>query len=160
MKNTIQKSAVLFIIAFMFYLSGCSTINDNKEFYSLQLSYARGGHLGNAKVVVKINGKTPDFFGKDYSAVSQYSGTDMSYINKLIKDGENTINLEILPPESVSEEMKTVPFIFHMSIEHAVKGEMIDSNAEGDIFNYEIRVEPGQPAPKWEKTFKIIKTKK
>ena len=127
----------------------------DKEFYVLQLGYTRGGHMGGGKAIIEINGKRPDFFGRDYSKISRYSGTDMTYIDELIKEGENTFNLEFIPPDSVADDMKKEPFIFHMSIEHAMEGEILDSQATGNVFDYEVTVEPDQPLPKGQKTFTI-----
>ncbi len=130
------------------------------EFYALNLSYAQGGHLGKAEVIITINGERPDFFGQDHSNVSEFSGTDMSYINDFIKEGENTISLEIIPSDNVSEEKKSERSVFHISIDYLKKGEMMDTGAKGNLFNYSVEVQPGEAAPKWEKTFVIKKANK
>ena len=150
------KLLIVFCLA-LFVFTGCQATS---EFYALNLAYGQGGHLGGAKVIITINGHRPKFFGENYSTVSAFSGTDMSYINDFVKEGQNTITLEIIPSENVSDEKKTEPFIFHLSIEKVKKGEMVDTGAQGNLFDYTVEVKPGEPAPKWQKTFVVKNEKK
>ncbi len=42
----------------------------------------------------------------------------------------------------------------------AKKSRIMDTSAEGNLFDYTVEVKAGEPAPKWEKTFVIKKESK
>jgi len=132
-------------------LAGCSGSDD---LYALNLGYGSGGYLGGSKVIITVNGHRLDFFGEDHSTVSAISGTDMSYISDFVKQGENTIGLEIVPSGDVSEDKKKEDFKFTLAIEHLKKGDAVVTG-QGNVFEYSVTLKPGDPTLKWEKTFVV-----